>query len=311
VAQSLLQALKLLQRLLRQGRSSSSSSSSISNLAMQAAGLAAQSLWEINYHPSSIKILEEACAGEALDNLLSSIASDDNNDDDDDDDDDEQEESGAAASFMLDDNVACNLFEVLETLMNCSGRRQEEMADKGGVKRLLRVMMKEGERRPQLQEKVLFYLVFAPLHVKREAGAWVEHLMEQGVVEALARFPTVKRSARLPVLPFWFLCKFGTSIAKTDKLAAAEQARLGADFMARMKAALPGIHNRACGQDISSIEELPLLESHNHHHHHDHSHSHSHSHSHAHSDEEDEEEEEEDGDDDHHHHHHHHHHHPS
>ncbi|MCO5608931.1 hypothetical protein L7F22_063149 [Adiantum nelumboides] len=194
--------------------------------------LATECLCELNYHPSSISVLEEALTGEALDTLMCSIASPE-----------------------MEEEVSCKLFEVLESLLN-SSIRQDEIIDKGGIDMLFKLIMSQGEWRPKLQEKVLFYVVFSPLHVKKETRTWIEHLLEEGVVETLALFPTINHNSSLPVLPFWFLCKFGTSIAKTDRLQTSDQTRLAADFMWRMKSALPQVCNGISGEDITSIELL-------------------------------------------------------
>ncbi|MCO5557793.1 hypothetical protein L7F22_011365 [Adiantum nelumboides] len=194
--------------------------------------IATECLWEINYHPSSINVLEEVLTGKFLDNLMCSIA-----------------------SANVEEEISCKLFEVLESLLNNS-RRQAEIIKKGGIDMLFKLIMSQGGGRPKLQEKVLFYIVFSPLHVKRETRAWIEHLLEEGVVETLALLPTINHNPNLPVLPFWFLCKFGTSIAKTDRLQTTEQSKLAADFMWRMKLALPQVCNGMSGEDITSIEFL-------------------------------------------------------
>ncbi|KAI5078534.1 hypothetical protein GOP47_0006205 [Adiantum capillus-veneris] len=193
---------------------------------------ATECLCELNYHPSSISVLEEVLTGQALDTLMCSVA-----------------------SPNVEEDVSCKLFEVLESLLNRS-MRQDEIIEKGGVDMLFKLIMSQGEWRPKLQEKVLFYVVFSPLHVKKDTRAWIEHLLEEGVVETLALFPTINHNSSLPVLPFWFLCKFGTSITKTDRLQTSDQTRLTADFMWRMKSALPQFCNGVSGEDITSIESL-------------------------------------------------------
>ncbi|KAH7437938.1 hypothetical protein KP509_05G096200 [Ceratopteris richardii] len=169
-------------------------------------------LCEINHHPSSTSILMEILTSEALDEFLRCIA-----------------------YLQVEEEVWCRLFEVLEFLLNNSAR-QDEIIEKGIIE-----LIKEGgimhELRPKLQEKVLFYIVFSPLH-------------------ALATLPTISNNINLPVLPFWFPCKFGTCIAKTNRLQTSEQTKLAADFMRRIQAALPQICSGEFDEDIKSIEAL-------------------------------------------------------
>ncbi|KAH7421390.1 hypothetical protein KP509_13G054700 [Ceratopteris richardii] len=194
--------------------------------------LAADCLCEINHHPSSTSILMEILTSEALDEFLRCIA-----------------------YLQVEEEVSCRLFEVLEYLLNNSSR-QDEIIEKGIIELMFEIILSRDELRPKLQEKVLFYIVFSPLHVKRRTSAWIELLLESGVVQALATLPTISNNTNLPVLPFWFLCKFGTCIAKTDRLQTLEQTKLAADFMRRMQAALPQICSGESDEDIKSIEAL-------------------------------------------------------
>ncbi|KAH7437935.1 hypothetical protein KP509_05G095900 [Ceratopteris richardii] len=172
--------------------------------------LAADCLCEINHHPSSTNILMEILTSEALDEFLRCIA-----------------------YLQVEEEVSCGLFEVLEYLLNNS-TRQDEIIEKGIIELMFEIILLRDELRPQLQEKVLFYIVFSPLHVKSRTSAWIELLLESGVVQALATLPTISNNTNLPVLPFWFLCKFGTCIAKTGRLQTSKQTKLAADFMRKI-----------------------------------------------------------------------------
>ncbi|KAH7437939.1 hypothetical protein KP509_05G096300, partial [Ceratopteris richardii] len=194
--------------------------------------LAADCLYEINHHPSSTNILMEILTSEALDEFLRCIA-----------------------YLQVEEEVSCRLFDVLEYLLN-NNTRQDEIMEKGIIELMFGIILSRDELHPKLQEKVLFYIVFSPLHVKRRTSAWIELLLESGVVQALATLPTINNNTNLPVLPFWFLCKFGTCIAKTDRLQTSEQTKLAADFMRRMQAALPQICSGESDEDIKSIEAL-------------------------------------------------------
>ncbi|KAH6556576.1 hypothetical protein KP509_1Z169700 [Ceratopteris richardii] len=194
--------------------------------------LAADCLCEINHHPSSTSILMEMLTSEALDEFLCFIA-----------------------YLQVEEEVSCRLFEVLEYLLNNSAR-QDEIIEKGIIELMFEIILSRDELRPKLQEKVLFYIVFSPLHVKRRTSASIELLLESGVVHTLTTLPTIINNTNLPVLPFWFLCKFGTCIAKIDRLQTSEQTKLAADFMRRMQAALPQICSGESDKDIKSIEAL-------------------------------------------------------